>query len=135
MVNDGRINFCLDALAECQLRQNRLVEAQNIINERLKRLNMTSIDGVVEPYLILNYALLQEKLGKFSEAEAAYKKAIAQHEQDDKNRGATPGDSKDNNRMLAYVLREYARFLRSQKRPSESYELMDRAVGIMNNAP
>lgn len=135
MVNDGRVNFCLDGLAECYLRQNRLVEAQNIISERLKRLKMTNIDGVVEPYLILNYALLQEKLGKFSEAEASYKMAIAQHERDDKNRGAIPGGAKDNNRLLAYVLREYARFLRSQKRPSESYELMDRAVGIMNNGP
>jgi tetratricopeptide (TPR) repeat protein len=135
MVNDGRVSFCLDVLAECAIRQNRLAEAQDIIAERLKRIGMPNIEGSVEWYLLFNNAMLQEKLGKSSEAETYYKKAIAQHEQDDKNRGAMPGSSIDNNRMLAYVLREYARFLRSQKRPSESYELMDRAVGIMNNGP
>lgn len=135
MVNDGRVNFCLDVLTECAIRQNHLAEAQSIIAERLKRIGMPNVEGSVEWYLLFNNAMLQEKLGKAGEAEAYYKKAIAQHEQDDKNRGAMPGSSKDNNRMLAYVLREYARFLRAQKRPSESYELMDRAVGIMNNGP
>ncbi len=135
MVNGGRANFCLDVLAECAIRQNHLTEAQSIINQRLKRIELSSIEGSVEWYLLFNYAMLQEKLGKFSEAEAYYRKAIVQHEQDDKNRGALPNSSKDNNRMLAYVLREYARFLRTQKRPSESYDCMDRAVGIMNNAP
>ena len=135
MANDGRANFCLDALAECDIRQNRLAEAQSKINERLKRIKLSSVDGSVEWYLLFNHAMLQEKLGKFSEAEDYYKRAIAQHEQDDKNRGALPNSSKDNNRMLAYALREYARFLRTQKRGSESFDLMDRAVGIMNNAP
>lgn len=135
MVNGGRANFCLDVLAECEIRQNHLAEAQKIINERLKRIKLPGIDGTVEWYLLFNNAMLQEKLGKYSEAETYYKKAIAQHEQDDKNRGALPHSSKDNNRMLAYVLREYARFLRTQKRASESFDLMDRAVGIMNNAP
>lgn len=135
MVNGGRANFCLDALAECAIRQNQLAEAQSLIKQRLKRIELSSVEGSVEWYLLFNQAMLQEKLGKFSEAEFYYKKAIAQHEQDDKNRGALPNSSKDNNRMLAYVLREYARFLRTQKRGSESFELMDRAVGIMNNAP
>ncbi len=135
MENGGRSNFCLDVLTECEIRQNHLAEAQKIINERLKRIKLPGIEGTVEWYLLFNNAMLQEKLGKYSEAEAYYKKAVVQHEQDDKNRGALPSSSKDNNRMLAYVLREYARFLRTQKRASESYDLMDRAVGIMNNAP
>lgn len=135
MVNGGRANFCLDVIAECEIRQGRLAEAQNIINERLKRIQLSSIDATVESYLLFNNAMLLEKQGKFTEAETYYKRAIAQHAQDDKNRGALEGSSKDNNRTLAYVLREYARFLRSQKRADESFNVMDRAVSIMNNAP
>jgi tetratricopeptide (TPR) repeat protein len=135
MVNGGRANFCLDVLAECEIRQGHLAEAQNIINERLKRIKLPSIDATVESYLLFNNAMLLEKQGKFTEAETYYKRAIAQHAQDDKIRGALEGSSKDNNRMLAYVLREYARFLRTQKRADESFNVMDRAVSIMNNAP
>ncbi|CAN5148162.1 hypothetical protein BH11CYA1_BH11CYA1_28430 [soil metagenome] len=135
MMNGGRANLCLDILTECEIRRNHLVEAQNIINERLKRIKIPNIEFTIEPYLLFNNALLLEKQGKSAEAEQFYKKTIEQYEQEDKNRGAVPSGAKDNNRMLAYVLREYARFLRSQNRPSESYDLMDRAVSIMNSSP
>lgn len=135
MVNGGRANYCLDVLTECEIRRNHLTEAQKIINERLRRIKLSDIDGTVESYLLFNNAMLLEKQGKLPEAESFYKKAVTQLEQDDKNRDVVPGSVRDNNRMLAYVLREYARFLRSQARSSESYDLMDRAVSIMNHAP
>jgi hypothetical protein len=127
--------FALDLLTECALRQNKLEQAKALLKERLAALQIKDPHTSVEQYYLFNNALLNEKEGNVDEAETFYKKAIAQLEIDDKNRGASVGNNSDNNRTLAGVLRECARFLRSQKRGEESYPLMDRACNIMNNAP
>jgi len=131
----GNGQFCLDVLTECAIRQNHIPEAESLIKQRLERIHLQKIEGCVEHYLLFDYALLQEKKGDAVKAEEFYKKAIAQEEADDKTRGVLIGSPNDNNRMLAYILREYSRFLRTQKRGAESFALMDRACGILNNGP
>lgn len=132
---DPERSYALDFLCECALRQNKLDEARAFIKERLATLKIGDAMESVEQHLVFNSALLREKEGKNVEAENLYKKLIDQLENDDKNRAASVGTASDNNRMLATTMREYARFLRRQKRSEESYKLMDRACDIMNNAP
>jgi len=131
----GVANYCLDLLTECAIRQNHLAEADVLFKERLKRISLTDLNNSVERYMLFNNALLLEKKGDMVNAEIFYKKAMEQEALDDKNRGVIVNAPNDNNRMLAYILREYSRFLRSQKRPAEAYTMMDRACSISNNAP
>ncbi len=131
----GAINYCTDLLIECAIRQNHLAEAESLLKERMKRISLTDLNHCVENYLLFNNALLLEKKGDAADAEIFYQKALAQEALDDKNRGVVVGSLNDNNRMLAYILREYSRFLRSQKKVAEAYAMMDRACIIGNNNP
>lgn len=131
----GNLNATLDNLAEVYARQGKLDEAQAIIDRRLKAIDLKDPSSCVEPHLLFNVALIKEKRNDFVEAEKYYQKTISQFRDEGSARGVIAYSSNDNDRNLARVLREYARFLRAQNRPDESFESMKQAFAMLDRAP
>jgi len=132
---NGNLNAALDNLTEVYARQGKISEAQAIIDRRLKAIDLKDPSLCVEPHLIFNVALIKEKAGDFVEAEKYYQKTISQFRDDGTARGIIVFSDNDNDRNLARALREYARFLRTQNRPDESFESMKQAFMVLDRAP
>lgn len=129
------VNAALDALTECAIRTGHYDQAEALLKRRLTAIHLTDSKGTIEVPILLNYALLREAQGNLKEAEEYYLLAIRNNESEDQARGVIKGSANDNSRRLAFVLREYARLLRKEKRPDESYSMMQRALCLVNNAP
>ncbi|MBK9770936.1 MAG: hypothetical protein IPP57_08955 [Candidatus Obscuribacter sp.] len=132
---NGNLNAALDNLTEVYARQGKISEAQAIINRRLKAIDLKDPSFCVEPHLLFNVALIKEKAGDFVGAEKYYQKTISQFRDDGTARGTIAFSDNDNDRNLARALREYARFLRTQNRPDESFESMKQAFMVLDRAP
>lgn len=131
----GNLNATLDNLAEVYARQGKIGEAKAIIDRRLKAIDLKDPSFCVEPHLLFNVALVKERSGDFVEAEKYYQKTISQFRDECTSRGILAYSDKDNDRNLARALREYARFLRTQNRPDDSFESMKQAFAVLDRAP
>lgn len=131
----GFLNWAMENLAETLIRSGKLEEGKALIDQRLKSIDLKDAINSVEAHLVFNNALLLEKQGRSAEADRYYLRTIELFEQEDALRGVVVGSPNDNSRNLARVLKEYARFLRAQKRFPEAWEKMSRALTILDNSP
>lgn len=135
IARDGAISRTLDAMTECAIRSGRFADAEALLKRRLTMIRITEPKQAIEPPILFNYALLYAAQGNQKEAEEFFKLAIECSETEDRDRGVIKGSPNDNSRRHAYILREYAKLLRQQKRTDESYAAMQRALFLVNNAP
>ncbi|HMW88379.1 MAG TPA: tetratricopeptide repeat protein [Candidatus Obscuribacter sp.] len=131
----GVVNWALENLTETLIRSGKLEDAKALIDQRLKSIDLQDAIYSVEAHLVFNYALLLDKQGRLAEADKYYQRTIELFEQEDALRGVIVGSANDNNRNLARVLKDYARFLRAQKRFPEAWDKMSRALTILDNSP
>lgn len=131
----GFLSWTVENLTETLIRAGKLEEGKALIDQRLKSIELKDAINSVEAHLVFNCALLLDKQGRFAEADKYYLRTIELFEQEDALRGVIVGSPNDNSRNLARVLKEYARFLRAQKRFPEAWEKMSRALTILDNSP
>lgn len=129
------LSWTRDNLTELYVRTNRLGLAKDLIDKRLQMIQLKDVTLTVEPQLLYNTALLRAAEGKAAEAENFFKRSIEQFRQDERASGVEPNSPKDSDRNLANVFKEYAHFLRLQKRPGEAYAALDQALSILDRAP
>lgn len=131
----GLLSWTRDNLTELYIRTDRLAQAKELIDKRLQAIQLKDVSTTVEAQLLYNMALLRAAEDNSVEAENFFKKCIEQYNTDAKNAGVEPNTPKDNDRNLANVYKEYAHFLREQKRAGEAYAALDRALSILDQAP
>lgn len=131
----GILSWTRDNLTELYVRTNRLGLAKDLLDKRMKMIGLTDVSFTVEPQLLYNTALLKAAEDKAAEADSCFKKCIEQYRSDEKTAGVEPNSPKDSDRNLANVFKEYAHFLRSQKRQGEAYAALDQALNILDRAP
>lgn len=133
--HDAGITLALDSLTECYIREGKLDKAEALLKRRLESIQQTNPKNSIEVSLLFNFALLREAQGNLKEAEEFFNLALANNENEDRQRGVVKDSPNDNSRKKAYILREYARLLRKEHRPDEAIALMQRAIFLSSNAP